>query len=189
MSTQSCRFIMLVFDVKIEDVRNALEASKITTSHINASADKTTPAQPKSVSSLIDFANFSTIPRTFTSKEMHPKNTNLLCWHCCRSFSKIPRFIAFESCHCEAYPNTLEWTIDGNFCSWACAAKYITIHYDEPKRWSLLQNLAVVRAQCDGGKVRLVKPAPDRTSICLYSGSNGMTQQEFIDIVEALSSA
>ena len=179
---------MLIFDVKIEDVRKALEDSKLVpAANAQQLQSAETSQRPKvSLSSLIDFASFSPIPRVFKDAATHPKNTNLLCWHCGRSFSQAPRFMALESYHNETQ---LEWAIDGNFCTWACAAKYITIHFEEPKRWSLLQNLAVVRAQCDGGKIRLVKPAPDRSAICLYSGSAGMTQEEFIDIVESLSVA
>jgi hypothetical protein len=180
---------MLIFDVGMEDVRNALESSKLIPPNGQQQIGTTNAPEKTTTKSLIDFANFSSIPRVFKNAESHPKNTNLLCWHCGRPFSKIPRFIALESYHSESQPNTLEWLIEGNFCTWACAAKYINIYYSEPKKWALLQNLAVVRAQCDGGKIRLVKPAPDRNVICLYSGSAGMTQQEFIDIVENLSVA
>lgn len=169
-------FLMLVYDVRLEDVRAALEASSAK-SQTPARADASPAVDARS---LIDFANFATIPRTFATSDEHPKNTNLLCWHCCMPFTTVPRFIALDR-------EGSSWNIDGNFCSWPCASAYINAHFADPRRWALQQNLATVRAQFDGVKVRAVKPAPDRVKICLYSGPDGISQREFSDLIASLS--
>jgi len=177
-------FLMLVYDIRLEDVRAALEA-------LSAKSQKPARADAPTVSdraSLIDFANFATIPRVFTTPEEHPKNTNLLCWHCCMMFTSVPRFIALESSRdSQSSARALTWTIDGNFCSWPCASAYINGHFADPRRWSLQQNLATVRAQFDGVRVRAVNPAPDRIKICLYSGPDGISQHAFAEQIANLS--
>ena len=157
-------------------------------SHTPSVDNKTAAANSRS---LIDFANYMAIPHSFVSSESHPKRTNLLCWHCGLPFNRTPRFIALDSARTVSSDvkadRTYEWIIDGNFCSWACAAAHIDDHYQEPKKWSLNQNLSVVRAQADGVKIRPVKRAPDRIKMRSYSGAPGMSQQEYADRVELLS--
>lgn len=175
------RFILLIYGVKLSDVRKVLNTS--TSSH--AQKDKARDTSQRS-ESLIDFANYSKIPHIFTTIDQFPKSTNLLCWSCHRSFTSQPRFIAIESIRAigrDAY----DWIIEGNFCSWACAAAYIEQHYADTKKWSLRQNLAVVRAQIDGTKIQLVKPAPCHTKMRSYCGADGMSQQDYSELVESLS--
>jgi hypothetical protein len=124
---------------------------------------------------LVEFAQYSSIPRLFASIETHPTKSNLLCWNCGLAFVGVPRFIALE----RSLVRAGEWIINGNFCSWACAGTYIVEHYDEHKKWTLLQNLAVVRAQIERCDVMRVKLAPSRLCMSLYSGEGGLTQQQY----------
>lgn len=199
----SRRFILLIFGVKLDEVRAAMSAQPKPA----AVEKKTTPnvlrpmitKSELSSAPLIDFANYMPLPRVFTSASAHPKQTNLLCWHCSLPFNRIPRFIALDSLRTQGATQdqeVYEWTIDGNFCSWACAAAYIDEHYQDPKKWTLMQNLSTVRAQADGGPIRPVKRAPSRIQMRSYSGTGsrtnsnfGMTQQEYADLVESLSKA
>lgn len=176
------QFILLIFGVRLDEVRTAL-----------AKIPGKGPQTPKPIIApnsrvpLIDYAHYTALPRTFTSADAHPRRTNLLCWHCGLQFAQVPRFIALSSTR--KGPDEYEWVIDGNFCSWACAAAYIEEHYQDPKKWALLQNLAIVRARVDGAPICAVRPAPSRTKMRSYCGASGMTQQEFTDLVNMLSSS
>lgn len=206
------RFILLIFGVKLADVRAAIAtAAQHPSATEKNSAKRVGPGQGKpgdpratssQASSLIDFADYSEVPHVYTNQSEFPHSTNLLCWHCCLAFTRIPRFIAIESVRIArdqiisdaaaaaiqpAQLDTYKWIIDGNFCSWACAAAYIEQHYDESKKWALLQNLAVVRAQVDNVKIQPVKSAPSRIKMRLYCGKIGMSQQEYSELVESLS--
>jgi hypothetical protein len=177
------RFMLLVFGVSLDEVRSALAN--------NTAKSQLAPQRAAASDTLIDFADYSILPHTFMRADLHPTRTNLLCWHCSLPFTCVPRFIALESarvapsepCGAETY----EWTIDGNFCSWACAGAYISANYKDPKKWALMQNLAVARAQADGVKIRPVRCAPSRTKMRLYCGTSGMSQSEYASTVEALS--
>lgn len=140
---------------------------------------------PSAILPLIDFASYSSIPRVFVNVESHPSQTNLLCWHCSLSFSGPPRFIAHTSSHSKE--GQLEWDIEGNFCSWACAAAYIGEHFDEPKKWSLMFNLATVRAQVGNCAIRDVARAPSKITMSSYIGAAGMSQQAFAALVAEMS--
>lgn len=205
------QFILLIFGVKLDDIRAALGAQNHGKGAISAlpapliSSGDTLPSPGTSASAirsngilgsatLIDYANYMPLPRSFVNLRSHPKQTNLLCWNCGLPFNRVPRFMALDSTRVlvphatdSVMDDTLEWAIDGNFCSWACSAAYIDEHFQDPKKWSLLQNLAVVRAQSDGGRIRPIKRAPQRTQMRSYSGGAGITQQEYADLVETLS--
>ncbi|MFA5767751.1 MAG: hypothetical protein WC919_07585 [Candidatus Paceibacterota bacterium] len=128
---------------------------------------------------LVELAHYSNLPRVFLSPETHPTKSNLLCWNCGLTFNGVPRFIALE----RSLNRAGEWMITGNFCSWACAGTHIVEHYDEHKKWTLLQNLAVVRAQIDECDVTRIKLAPSRLCMSLYSGEGGLTQQQYSEEV------
>jgi len=175
--TSSYRFVLIISGVRQDDIRAALAAAAKA-----PSATSQTPAADP-IAPLIDSAQYARIPRTFVSTDTHPRTTNLLCWNCCLAFTGTPRFIALDSVRRDG---ACEWSIDGNFCSWACAATYIGEHFTGDKKWSLGQNLAVVRAQADGGKICPVACAPSRFTMSAYSGSGGLSQRDYVAQIEAL---
>lgn len=175
------RFILLIYGVKLDEVR--AEISPKTSAPVLQSKE-----QPACQKDLIDYASYNPCPRLFVDAELHPKKTNLLCWNCSLSFDRVPRFIALDCARASESPNVKpEWTIMGNFCSWACAATYIVEHYVEPKRWALLQNLAVIRSQIDGSKIRDVQRAPSKIVMSSYAGESGMSQQDYSELAERIS--
>lgn len=189
-------FILLIFGVKLDDVRNAIERSNISSKQnvdkqaTAADIDRSKTTYPQS---LIDYANYMTLPRVFVNLDAHPKTTNLLCWHCSLLFSCVPKFIPIESIRTGSsvidgrVQDRYEWSIDGNFCSWACVAAYIEEHYSEQKKWTLNQNLAIIRAQIEEMPIRHVPCAPSRTKMQSYCGAGGISQQEYLELLETLS--
>jgi hypothetical protein len=185
-------FILLIFGVKLEDIRESLTRIPI---EARASAGRGSRSSEKSAlhPSLIDFANYMPLPHTFVSPVEHPKTTNLLCWHCSLAFTGSPKFIPLESVRRSpqvidgVLHDQYEWAIDGNFCSWACVAAYIEQYYSDPKKWTIRQNLAIVRSQIEGIPIHLVASAPPRIKMSLYCGATGMSQQDYLEEVESLS--
>lgn len=201
------QFILLIFGIKLDDIRARLcvEPHATQKSNTHASCAQSSPTARDSFDDnldaspmLIDSANYALIPHSFVDLAHHPKSTNLLCWHCALPFVCTPRFIALDSARAIARtPGSedgasdatvaTEWVIDGNFCSWACAAAYIDDNYRDQKKWSLQQNLSVVRAQIDNCPIRAVKRAPNRTIMSAYVGSRGISQHDYAQRVAELS--
>lgn len=203
------QFFIMLNGIKLEDIRRALSSPQqsgakkqaqrplqqlLLQPHQQQASQQQqqtsqSSQQQQQQQSLIDFANYSTYPRTFTTADAHPKHTNLLCWHCSLSFNSIPRFFALSSLRqwSEQTGEFYEWQIDGNFCSWACAAAYIHEHFEEPKKGTLMQNLSIIRSQSDGCRIRSVRRAPSKTIMSSYCGALGMSQQAFADLVESIS--
>lgn len=121
------------------------------------------------------------LPTRFTTFAEHPRSTNLLCWHCALQFDGVPYFIPITSTRIS--DAALEWTIDGNFCSWACATAYINNHTRDPsKKWELLANIANIRACATP-----IEPAPPRTIMRTYCGEGGMSVRDYIRKVRGAS--
>lgn len=177
MASTRSRIVMIIFGVTPEDVRGALEARANSRARGRASARDHAHKQ----SSIIDFASYSSIPRVFVSAGSHPKSSNLLCWNCSLAFTGPPRFIATD---CTIRGDVTEWSICGNFCSWACVAAFIREHCDtRHKKLALLSNLAVVRATVDGGDVCPVQRAPSRLRMSSYCGPGGISQHQYGEYV------
>jgi hypothetical protein len=188
MASGRRQFLLLVSDIRLDDIRDALERGGGGGGARGQDDCASDISRPRA---LIDLARYDTIPRIWRGAESHPRRTNLLCWHCALAFSRVPRFIAIESSRRETRAGVIvhDWVIDGNFCSWACAAAYIDDNYRDAKKFTLAQNLASARAQIDGGRVRMVRRAPARIAMQSYVGADGITQQAFADATEDLSRA
>lgn len=179
MTSSSQRIIIVICGITKAEVCAALKMVPRAGNTTSCARDGAIPMQTITSDQLVELAHYSSIPRVFVSAETHPSKSNLLCWNCGLAFSGTPRFIALERSQTRAG----EWNINGNFCSWACAGTYIVEHYDDHKKWTLLQNLAVVRAQIERRDVVRVKLAPNRLRMSLYSGEGGLTQQQYSDEV------
>lgn len=175
----SRNYHLILSGIKLDDVRGAMTAAGLTGERKFASTSQSTVSTSPSAA-LIDFASYSAIPRTFISIDKHPSQTNLLCWHCSLSFTSYPRFIAFSY---TMKAGQQEWDIDGNFCSWSCAAAYIDEQHFGDRKWTLLFNLATVRAQADKCPIRTVDHAPRKITMSSYIGAQGMSQQAFSALV------
>jgi hypothetical protein len=91
------RFILLIFGVKLSDVRAALNTGACPSTSTPLHIQKNTPRVAPTANALIDYANYSKLPQTYATQDQFPKNTNLLCWHCSLPFAGQPRFIPIES--------------------------------------------------------------------------------------------
>ena len=177
---------MLIIGVNIDDVRKecALKKERAPKSMKGLRSNAISSAR-----SVIEYAKYEQIPTSFINSSTFVKKTNLLCWHCALSFNCAPRFVAldFHRIVDDAGAESREWVIEGNFCSWACAAAYIELTYNSTKKWALQQNLALVRSQIDSVPVLPIQCAPARISMRAYCGGIGIAQQEFEQTVASLS--
>jgi len=178
-------FILLIIGVNINNVREECARKK----ENKRTRKCTTHSMVSSVKSIIEYAKYEQIPTTFIDANTFVKQTNLLCWHCGLSFNCAPRFVAldFHRFINSAGVESREWIIEGNFCSWACAAAYIDVTYSDSKKWALQQNLALIRSQIDSVPVLPIQCAPARISMRAYCGGIGISQQEFEQTIASYS--
>jgi len=102
---------------------------------------------------------------------VYPKSTNILCWWCCHSFDKQPRFIPTR------YDDIRQrYQIQGNFCSWECAKSYLI---NDKGNYFPCTNLHHFTSMVKKimGKTMFIKCAPPRQWLKSFGGT--MTIEEF----------
>jgi hypothetical protein len=115
---------------------------------------------------------FEKIPAVFTSVEEWPFSTNLRCWSCTFTFDGppcfVPTFVRTGS------DDRVEVGVEGNFCTFNCAARYIDDTYPPQayaaKHWRMQDILCLVYFYFKGHRVRHIKPAPRKTELIGFGG-------------------
>jgi hypothetical protein len=136
----------------------------------------------------VDVKQYDKIPTTFVSLETHPKNTNLLCWNCCRSFKGRPWFepqsidvvnkgaigavIPYEQLNKSAIHKCYSISIKGNFCNPCCVRRYINTNTkDLSERLNKIAMLKFVYEIFLGRCIKDITPAPPHTEMIQYGGN------------------
>lgn len=129
-----------------------------------------------------DSKNFDNIPKKFTTLDKWPTSTNLRCWECCMFFTTAPTFIP-KMMHEEAY-GVIAYDVEGNFCTWNCAAKFARAKY--PKNYLRYKEYMIYIYKLITGKSIIdIEDPPSRTSINEYCGSDGYTVENFEELKKA----
>jgi hypothetical protein len=119
---------------------------------------------------------YDRLPGKFTGIEQWPISSNLRCWHCDIVIGdSVPLFVPLtlnmqgDNFHC----NT-----EGVFNKWGCVMSYIDDHYNG-RKWEQTRNLVKIVASIFTGKdVRIIQPAPPRTTMEPYGGD--LSQEEYL---------
>jgi hypothetical protein len=122
--------------------------------------------------------DYRKIPKSFTTIENWPTNTNLKCWECDRNFNTVPCFIP------KSYSINREgrhtYGVYGNFCTFPCARSYCENNFREGILWQKVKLLLKVYEAFYGIQVSDVPLAPKKTMLEEYGGE--ATKEEF-DII------
>lgn len=128
---------------------------------------------------------YTKLPTVFTNISAWVKSTDILCWHCNRTFNDPPVFI----------PRTMEpntsigggyiINTDGCFCSFNCAIAYIIIYY--PKSHEQINKIGMLKLlfkEFYGRPPKDILPAPSKFQMIQYNGH--MTSSEYGAIIKDL---
>jgi hypothetical protein len=143
---------------------------------------------------------YNVIPMTFESLEKWPRSTNVLCWHCHRSFKGRPWFEpqtinpVTKSLSVINPPIKLSRTkplIDsivinakGNFCSVNCVASYINLYsHDLADKINKTNMMLYVAEIFTGIKWKSIMPAPSPYEMIQYGGT--LTLDEYQKKIDA----
>jgi hypothetical protein len=141
-----------------------------------------------------DAKQYDRIPLTFTGLENHPKNTNLACWNCCRTFKGRPWFepqsidpvskgsigsiIPFDLLNKNGTTREYCISIKGNFCGPNCVRRHInTYTRDMSERLNKIAMLKFVYEIFMGQTIADIQPALPHTDMVQYGGN--LTVQEY----------
>lgn len=112
------------------------------------------------------------IPEVFTGVKNWPTSTNLRCWSCVFSFDGHPCFIPTSVR--ESATKGIEIGVEGNFCTFNCAARYIDDMYPPQahaiKNWQMRDNLCLVYSLFTGHRPSHISPAPAKTDRREFGG-------------------
>ncbi len=120
---------------------------------------------------------YDEIPKHFTAVDKWPLTTNLKCWSCDLLPPGYPKFIPLNP---EKGPeNTDICDVYGNFCEWNCAVDYVCRWFPVNQQWDLLEAICLFESKFSGRRKEKIIPAPPKTKMAMYCGSNGMTPEEW----------
>nr|BBO54026.1 BA71V-B175L homolog protein [Abalone asfa-like virus]BCY04573.1 hypothetical protein [Abalone asfa-like virus] len=108
------------------------------------------------------------IPDRFQSLETWPTVSNFKCWLCGFSFTDSPKFVPLS--FKKFADESIEIKIQGNFCSFACTAKYIETHYDYDQSRKLKDILLYVYYLFTNKLIEVLKTSPLPTEQIQYGG-------------------
>ncbi|GFR88325.1 BA71V-B175L protein [Elysia marginata] len=116
---------------------------------------------------------FEKIPAVFSSVKEWPLFTNLRCWSCAFTFDTPPCFVP-TSVRAKS-DDRVEIGVEGNFCTFNCAARYIDDMYPPQafaaKHWRMRDNLCLVYYYFKGLRVHHIEPAPRKTELIGFGGN------------------
>jgi hypothetical protein len=120
---------------------------------------------------------YTKLPSIFTNIKIWPKKTDILCWHCDRTFYGPPIFI----------PKTMEPNItigtgsgdgkylistEGCFCSFNCAVSYVLTNYNKSyEKINKIGMLKLLFREFYGKAPNDIIPSPPRYQMVQYNGS------------------
>jgi hypothetical protein len=122
---------------------------------------------------------YDKVPVSFNGLKTWPKQTNLKCVMCDRTFREIPKFYAKDLAK-DATGNIEMSPIRGFMCSFACVSGYIEhLPLKKDEKWRAFEVLYLAYKIFTGEDVKHILPAPDKTEREEYGGLWGM--EKFID--------
>lgn len=124
------------------------------------------------------------IPRRFTSVTMWPRGSNLKCWECDLVCHSYPCFIP----DCPSTQDNLP-TCDvlGCFNTWNCVIRYIMREFPINRRLDAIQAVLLFESLFSGQLKLNIQPAPSKTCMTEYRGSNGINAKQFLEKIDILN--
>ena len=115
---------------------------------------------------------YDSIPATFNAakRDLWPSSTNLACWSCTLSFQTPPCFIPT---HYHRTSSGEVFGVEGNFCSFRCALRYIDENIKKiEKRWDAKELLQILYQKFheNGPPFNEIQPAPPKTRLTKFGG-------------------
>ena len=145
---------------------------------LDDSGGATSVAVPQEIKSEI---TYDKLPMIFKGLDTWPVSTNLRCWNCYRSFDSRPVFI----------PGDLQrnghMSVGGCYCTFACATRYINLHYDGGELWDVHHSLLQLYKIFTGVLVIDIAVAPDIYEMVQFGGH--ITQEDYYRELEGLQEA
>ena len=130
---------------------------------------------------ISDFIRHDKIPTVFTSIDTWKRQTNLKCWNCCRKFDSMPIPVVNNIITLE--DGSISMSTIGNFCSFACARRYITDTYPNDLANRFFINLKFLYKKMTGKKIDTFPLAPNRTQLVKFGGT--ISLQELLEIIHS----
>jgi len=117
------------------------------------------------------------IPPRFVNLDDWPCSTGLRCWACDCTFDGRPKFVATSVTRAK-HAGSPVFGVEGNFCTFNCAARYIdTVYEHTTKHWRLRDNLCLAYRVFTGKKIKHIAAAPKKTEMRAYGGP--LSRNEF----------
>lgn len=131
----------------------------------------------------IEHRSYDKPPIVFTGLATYPRNTNLLCWNCSRSFKTRPYFEPLHMTPIDRFNYSI--ACRGNFCSLPCVARHIYATYHSisefKEKMKMLQMTAEIML---GQRISSIGMAPPHTDRAAYGGT--YTDSEYQKIITEL---
>ena len=129
---------------------------------------------------------YDRIPPVFVGVDQWPSSTNLRCWSCPFTFDGPPSFAPTYIRPGDG--GRLEAGVEGNFCTFNCAARYIDTVYPPQafpaKHFKMRDNLCTIYALFTGRRVRHIAAAPPKTELQMYGGT--LTEENYWEALRQL---
>lgn len=135
--------------------------------------------------SVPEIQHYTSIPATYTTLDKWITVTNLCCWNCDRQFKNRPIFVPDSIYFTKNAERIMD--VNGVFCSFNCAQKYIDEKYKGPSRDDRTKFLQILFKDFYGYRAPIIKPAPEKTKMKKYCGEKGVTADEYQKMIEELN--
>lgn len=126
-----------------------------------------------------EIKNLDCIPKKFSTLKKWPTSTNLRCWECGMHFSGRPAFIP-KTIHEESY-GALVYDVEGNFCTFNCAAKFSREKYPQTHLKYKEYMIFIYNRETKKNIINIKDP-PQRTLMCDYCGPQGISEEKFEEL-------
>ena len=141
------------------------------------------------------YTRYISLPKQFISPDDWPKVSNLKCWSCDRLFESYPKFVPLDPELISLNDKLVTaWEPRGNFCGWNCVIDYIRTRLPKNKQWDAEQDTCKVAEMFAKAMsafaykpVIRIMPSPEKTLMKPYCGNDGITEEEYQSMVNALN--
>jgi hypothetical protein len=127
---------------------------------------------------------YGRIPTCFVNLDTWVKSVNVKCWYCDLTFTNMPIFIP-NNVHKKG--DNYNINTHGCFCSFACAQKYINIHYSNICDYTnYTQMLKYLYFVFYNKRINDIVPSPDKYEMVHYSNGT-VTVSEYKTKIKKLN--
>jgi MYM-type Zinc finger with FCS sequence motif len=125
------------------------------------------------------------IAKKFNNVDTWKRSSAFRCWNCSLKFNTYPKFVPINYLRVSEHIHEAEPF--GNFCSWNCVISYIKSEYPDNEHGSLIEVSCIIASLFEQKKITTILPSPPRWILNEYSGSNGISENEYKNRINELS--